>query len=131
MCKFRCRSTNLPISTSFVYNTDDEWCKMCNLNETGDEFHYIMKCPYFSDARKKLCTFDCNKINCLQMKKLFISTNTGKLKLLSSLIKCILSNCATCTNSNKKDKKLVVPMYIPKPITRAGRLTQQPVVLDL
>ena len=40
-----------------------------------------------------------------------------------------MSNCTT--NSYKKVKKSVIPMYIPKPITRSGRMAQQRDILDL
>ena len=129
MCKFRCRSTRLPISTSFMYNTDEEFCKLCDLNEIGDEFHYIMKCPFFNDTRKKLHLPVGKNINCLQMKSIFTKTSKSKLKMLASLINCIMSNCTT--NSYKKVKKTVIPMYIPKPITRSGRMAQQRDILDL
>ena len=133
LCQFRCRSTKLPISTSFVYNVDNEMCKLCELNETGDEFHYIMKCPYFSNVRKKLLKIDCKRINCLQMKKIFMCKSTSKLKSLAGLIKLILSNCTSSINVRDKDKKSCNDSlaYIPKLKTRAGRITQKPTVLDL
>ena len=28
---------------------DDGKCTLCNLNEIGDEFHYLLKCSFFTD----------------------------------------------------------------------------------
>ena len=78
---------------------------------------------------KKLHLHVGKNINCLQMKSIFTKTSKSKLKMLSSLINCIMSNCTT--NSYKKVKKSVIPMYIPKPITRSGRMAQQRDILDL
>ena len=33
MCKFRCRSTKLPVTTANTYNSEDENCKLCDLNK--------------------------------------------------------------------------------------------------
>ena len=133
LCQFRCRSTKLPISTSFVYNIDNETCKLCDLNEPGDEFHYILKCPYFSNDRKKLLKIDCKRVNCLKLKKIFMCKSTSKLKSLAGLIKLILSNCIPSINARDKDKKTSTntSAYLPKLKTRSGRITQKPTVLDL
>ena len=31
---------------------DDRICETCFLNKTGDEFHYLLECSYFEDARR-------------------------------------------------------------------------------
>ena len=33
---------------------NDRKCTLCNLNEIGDEFHYIMKCKYFNNLSNNL-----------------------------------------------------------------------------
>ena len=55
LCKFRCRNTKLPVVVLgyATHNIDygERLCKICNLNEVGDEYHYIMKCTYFFNSR--------------------------------------------------------------------------------
>ena len=52
LCKFRCRDTKLPVVVlgysfqNIAYS--DRLCTLCNLNEVGDEYHYTMKCSFFS-----------------------------------------------------------------------------------
>ena len=55
LAKFRCRSNYLPVSkTRFQPLTDEELhCPLCDTNETGDEFHYLINCEYFSNARER------------------------------------------------------------------------------
>ena len=31
----------------YIYIYDTELCTLCDLNINGDEYHYIMICPYF------------------------------------------------------------------------------------
>ena len=70
----------------------------------------IMLCSFF---KKKKDAFVCWKNYKLSM-NMFTKTSKSKLKMLSSLINCIMSNCTT-TNSYKKEKKSVIP----QPITRS------------
>ena len=130
MCKFRCRSFNLPVTTATLYNSDDvssDICMLCNTNEIGDEFHYILKCPYFSLTRSKFLKVDNKRINCLQMKELFTNLSISKLKSLSSFISEVISHFKI--KKERKNKKET--LYIPQSITRSGRIAKQPIKLDL
>ena len=129
MCKFRCRSTKLPVITASTYNLEDEHCKLCDLNEIGDEFHYILKCPYFSHIRRKLFKTNKKRINCLLMKEIFNDNCMRNLKTLATLINEVMSHFQT--NIVKKCKTTQDLMYTPQPITRSGRSTQRPIILDL
>ena len=129
MCKFRCRSTKLPVITANNYNSEDEHCKLCDLNEIGDEFHYILKCPYFSHIRRKLFKTNKKRINCLLMKEIFNDNSMRNLKTLANLINEVMSHFQT--NIVKKCKVTHDLMYTPQPITRSGRSTQRPIILDL
>ena len=31
---------------------DDRICELCFHNKIGDEYHYLLECSYFSDARR-------------------------------------------------------------------------------
>ena len=130
MCKFRCRSSNLPVATATLYNSSDvpdDRCNLCNMNERGDEFHYILTCPYFALTRKKFLKVDNKRINCLQMKELFTNSSMSKLKSLSSFINEVISHFKIKKESNNKKETV----YIPQSITRSGRIAKQPIKLDL
>ena len=55
LTKFRCGNHRLPINTLRYTNVEaiNRQCTLCDLNETGDEFHYIFNCKYFLDDRRK------------------------------------------------------------------------------
>ena len=38
--------SNIPAATTNAI--DEDSCKLCNVNEIGDEFHYISKCQPFA-----------------------------------------------------------------------------------
>jgi hypothetical protein len=49
LCKFRTTNHKLPIEQGRWNNIQREnrKCNLCNLEEIGDEFPYILNCPYF------------------------------------------------------------------------------------
>ena len=53
-CKFRTCNTYLPIETGRWENISREnrICQKCNLNDIGDEFHYILNCSTLKEERK-------------------------------------------------------------------------------
>ena len=55
VCKFRCVSNKLPIEAGRFFNIDrsERCCNLCNVNELGDEFHYLFKCSFFKGERAK------------------------------------------------------------------------------
>ena len=51
LCKLRCANIKLPVySRIFMYSTDI--CSLCNSNVLGDEYHYILICPFFKQGRE-------------------------------------------------------------------------------
>ena len=128
MCKFRCRASNIPAATLNANNANEEMCTLCDMNECGDEFHYILRCPYFSAERNKLLKINNKKINCLQMRDIFTKKGIGKLKSLANFIGIIMSNFNPVKKTKKAQNELE---YIPRPSTRSGRIPQRPNVLDL
>ena len=48
----------LHIETGRFKNTplEDRICTLCNSNEIEDEFHFVMKCPVYSEIRNSLFT---------------------------------------------------------------------------
>ena len=59
--RFRTLNHKLPVQKGRSNNIprSERLCTKCNNEDIGDEFHYIMKCSFFSDSRKQLipCTF--------------------------------------------------------------------------
>ena len=55
LCKFRTGNHRLPIVTGRHVGTpkEERLCTLCDITEVGDEFHYILKCKYFTAERKK------------------------------------------------------------------------------
>ena len=53
--KFRLLNHKLPIQKGRFLGIErnERLCEKCNLNELGDEFHYIFVCPFFLSARKR------------------------------------------------------------------------------
>ena len=54
--QFRSRSNYLPIHISKFHEVDPEdiSCPFCDSMNAGDESHYLLNCPYFTDYRESL-----------------------------------------------------------------------------
>lgn len=62
LCKFRCGNHGLPymktvfarkVAKGKVPKVISDQCTLCSLQICGDEFHYIMVCPFFGESRSK------------------------------------------------------------------------------
>ena len=53
--KFRTENHRFPVETGRWDDTDyaERKCTLCNLNDVGDNFHYLLICPYFRTDRKR------------------------------------------------------------------------------
>jgi hypothetical protein len=53
LCRFRTANHKLPIEIGRWNNTNryNRMCTHCNKNKLGDEFHYILDCPFFEQDR--------------------------------------------------------------------------------
>ena len=65
---FRYRTCNhrLPIETGRWTNIDrnDRYCQLCNSNEIGDEYHYILEFQTSMHERKRLLgDYYCHRVN--------------------------------------------------------------------
>jgi len=92
IAKLRLSSHKLFIETGRHQNIDRDQrkCILCNLNDIEDEFHFVLKCPYYNDVR-----------NALIPKYYRIRPNMFKfIKLLNSSNKTVLRKlamyCLTC-----------------------------------
>ena len=56
LCKFRTTNHRLPIEfnswNNFFKPKSDRLCNICDSNDIGDEYHYIMICPAFKELRE-------------------------------------------------------------------------------
>ena len=61
-CKMRMSNHRLPVEIGRQegISLNDRKCLLCNLNEIGDEYHYIMKCPFFLNDRRKYLPSFCS-----------------------------------------------------------------------
>jgi len=56
LLKFRISNHLLPIEKGrhFDIKRSERKCELCDLNDVGDEYHYVCCCPKFNNIRKKL-----------------------------------------------------------------------------
>ena len=91
ICKFRCRNVKIPVVTLGYAQENVEYenrkCQLCDTNELGDEYHYILKCPTFQAQRNRYLTeFYTGNPNRNKLSQLFQSSNTTVLSKLAKLI---------------------------------------------
>ena len=97
LCKFRCRNSKIPVVVlGYAYLNipyENRICTVCNQNEIGDEYHYVMRCHYFQHSREKYIEniFWINP-SYIKFSKLFQSKDVGVLRNLAKFIKNINRN---------------------------------------
>ncbi|MCG7875884.1 MAG: reverse transcriptase family protein [Candidatus Thiodiazotropha endolucinida] len=70
---------------------NDRKCALCSLHEVGDEFHYVMKCPFFaSERRKYIDKYYYTFTNVLKFKELLNCVNEIQLRNLCIFAKMII-----------------------------------------
>lgn len=93
MIKFRTSNYKLPIETGRWENRpiNDRKCTLCDKNDIGDSFHYLLICPFFkADRIKLLHPYYHAKPNIIKYKNLLSSTNKNVLLKLSKFIRTIM-----------------------------------------
>ncbi len=98
LCRFRTANHKLPIEIGRWNNTNrnNRICTHCNKNELGDEFHYILDCPFFEQYRNiYIPKYYYSRPNVLKYKLLFSSKKKSELIKLSKFINHI--NKTVCT----------------------------------
>jgi hypothetical protein len=93
LCKFRCGSHRLPIRDSrYLNDNEPKLCTLCNSNDPGDEFHYLLICPEFQNARKKFVKkYYYTRPNVLKMNQLFNAQSQKELLNLAKFVSIIMS----------------------------------------
>ena len=98
LCRFRTANHKLPIEIGRWNNTNrnNRMCTHCNKNELGDEFHYILDCPFFEQHRNiYIPKYYYSRPNVLKYKLLLSSKKKSELIKLSKFINHI--NKTVCT----------------------------------
>ena len=58
-------------------------CRLCNLNEIEDEYHFILQCPLYNDIRMKFIkTYYHKRPSVLKLTQLLTSQNNKELSNL-------------------------------------------------
>ena len=91
ICKFRCRNIKIPVVTLGYAHQNVEYenrkCQICDTNEVGDEYHYILKCPIFQLQRSRyLNEFYTRNPNREKLYLLFQNNNDIVLSKLAKFI---------------------------------------------
>ena len=71
---------------------EDRKCNLCDKNDLGDEFHYLLICPYFQNERKDLLKrYYYLRPNTIKFQELLNCKNKQVLLNLSKFMKLIMS----------------------------------------
>ena len=97
MARFRTCNFKLPIETGRWYDIDIEErkCDICQQNTLGDEFHYLLECEHFCNARKRLlppCYYE--RPNMLKFQNLLKCKDVSCLENLSKFMGIIMKQFA-------------------------------------
>ena len=76
----------------FSGNIDESCiCPLCPLYEVGDELHYLYKCPFFVEERKKYIDYTSDQIDIFHAKTMFNSIDPTLLNKLANFVDLIMS----------------------------------------
>lgn len=95
LIKFRSANHKLPIETGRWENINhqDRKCNLCMKNDLGDEFHYLLVCPFFDAQRKQLLKrYYFLRPNIIKYKELLNCKNKYILLNLSKFIIIIMKH---------------------------------------
>lgn len=91
--KLRTGNHRLPVETGRWDGLDisERKCSLCTLNDIGDEFHYVLKCPYFHTERQiYLKLYYIQRPNMLKFGELLKTKSESVLTKLSKFTQIIL-----------------------------------------
>ena len=93
LSKLRCTNSKLPIY-KHIYTCmyDSDTCTLCNLDIRGDEYHYVLICPFFKESRKfYIKPYFYTRPNLLKFEKLYSSSNKRTITRLAKFAHLILN----------------------------------------
>lgn len=94
MIKFRMSNHNFPVEKGRWENIElaDRKCLLCHKNDIGDEFHYLLVCPFFLNERNKLIKKYYHKYpNIIKFNELLNTKNETQLNKLSKFMGHVMS----------------------------------------
>ena len=94
-CKFKCANHRMPIVSGRYANIDVDHrkCDLCDLNQIGDEFHYLFNCPFFREDRVRyMKRFFYISPNMYKMTQLFNYVNNREMLNLAKFIYIIITH---------------------------------------
>ena len=94
-CKFRTCNHYLPIEKGRWQNIPREHrtCPLCRKQDLGDEFHYMLNCSFFTDARKSLLPKKfARRPNILQFNNLMSCKKQSSLKKICTFFVKLIMN---------------------------------------
>lgn len=92
--KLRTENHKFPVETGRWNDIDyrDRKCNLCDNYDVGDNFHYLLSCPYFSEHRKRHIEKKYyNRPNILKFQELMATTNKARLQHLSIFINILMN----------------------------------------
>ena len=92
-CHFRILNHRMPIEWGRFLGTsrDDRICELCFHNKIGDEYHYLLECSYFSDARRVYLPRNLlARPNTDTFRRLMCSSDTQELFKIAKYCKIVL-----------------------------------------
>ena len=95
LCKFKCGNHKLPIIRGRYNNVniDDRKCELCQQNDIGDEFHYLFKCDFFNDSRKRLLKkYYYQNPSALKMSQLFACKTYNLVLNLAKFVNIVMEH---------------------------------------
>ena len=93
--KFRTDNNHLPIEIGRWEGIDinDRKCHLCNTNDIGDSFHYLLVCPFFSNYRKQyIPRYFFNHPNIIKFQQIMSTSNQQQLQKLATFATLVMSN---------------------------------------
>ena len=129
LSRFCCRNHSLPVTRDrLTDNRQGLMCPMCDLDEVGDEFHYLFRCAYFSTDREKLLGKKCVKdANVHFMSSVFNCKKMSKLKTLARFVNTVMHHFRNLYNVSQPEQSDVTTTSR----TRSGRTIICPTTLNL
>ena len=95
MIKFRTCNHKFPVERGRWDNIEfaNRTCELCPKNDIGDNFHYLLICPFFESQRKQYIDFYYfTRPNVIKYKKLLNITSEPKLRKLSIFMKHFMTH---------------------------------------
>ena len=95
LAKFRTGNHNFPVEILRWSGIplDERKCTLCEANDIGDEYHYLLQCKYFTASRQRyIHKYYISRPNILKYKELLSIRSVTKLKKLSTFIKLLIDH---------------------------------------